>query len=205
MASEPLPLFPLEVVLFPGAPLPLHIFEPRYKLMIGRCLEERLAFGVVLAQEKGMAPVGCTAEIVKLVKRYEDGRMDILTVGRQRFRIVQVVQDEAYLRGEVEPLGDQEEPAPDPESAARLEKAFEQICRLLHREAAPRATPPTLLSFHIASELPLDLAYKQELLEMVSEAERQESLTEQLEAWVPRLERTERVRRRARGNGRGRS
>ena len=70
-----MPLFPLDVVLFPGAPLPLHIFEPRYKEMIGECLEQKLLFGVVRAQETNLADIGCTAEILAVTKTYDDGRM----------------------------------------------------------------------------------------------------------------------------------
>src|SRR6267143_191484 len=74
-----LPLFPLDVVLFPGLPLPLHIFEPRYKEMIGNCLAQSKAFGVVRSIEQGLAEVGCTAKIVPVVQRSSDGRLDTLT------------------------------------------------------------------------------------------------------------------------------
>ena len=74
-----LPLFPLPLVLFPGAPLPLHIFEPRYKEMIAECLENKKPFGMVRAKENAVAEVGCSAVILNVMKRYEDGRMDIST------------------------------------------------------------------------------------------------------------------------------
>ena len=96
-----IPLFPLDVVLFPGTPLPLHIFEPRYKEMIGECLAQQRAFGVVRAVEQGLAEVGCTAEIVSVVKEYPDGRMDLVTEGRKRFELLRVNQDRSFLRGEV--------------------------------------------------------------------------------------------------------
>src|SRR5947209_19237850 len=83
--SDLLPLFPLELVLFPGMALPLHIFEPRYKEMIGECLEHDSAFGIVRAVEDGVAHVGCSAEVVTVVKRYDDGRLDIVTRGLRRF------------------------------------------------------------------------------------------------------------------------
>jgi Lon protease-like protein len=83
-----IPLFPLDVVLFPGTPLPLHIFEPRYKEMIAECRAQDRAFGVVRALEQGLADVGCTAEIVTVVKEYPDGRLDLVAEGRQRFEIV---------------------------------------------------------------------------------------------------------------------
>src|SRR3990170_5299180 len=97
-----IPLFPLDLVLFPGVSLPLHIFEPRYKLMTQHCLDERLEFGVILTRSDGIAPVGCTAEIAELVKRYPDGRMDILTMGRSRYRIQEVFEEKPYLEGQIE-------------------------------------------------------------------------------------------------------
>ena len=85
-----LPIFPLGLVLFPGAPLPLHIFEPRYKEMIGECLEQKKPFGIVRVTEEGVAGIGCTAEIVSVTKKYDDGRMDILARGVDRFEVVEV-------------------------------------------------------------------------------------------------------------------
>src|SRR6267378_2518946 len=85
-----LPLFPLETVLFPGVPLPLHIFEPRYKEMIGECLARKSLFGVVRAQDEGVTEIGCTAEIIAVTKKYEDGRLEIVTEGRERFEVLEV-------------------------------------------------------------------------------------------------------------------
>ena len=83
-----LAIFPLDVVLFPGVPLPLHIFEPRYKEMIGECMEEQKPFGIVRVQEEGVAQIGCTAEIVAVTKKHEDGKLDIVTEGRARFELL---------------------------------------------------------------------------------------------------------------------
>jgi Lon protease-like protein len=80
-------------------PLPLHIFEPRYRALVADCLAQQEEFGVVLAKAEGMASVGCTAEIIDVVKKYPDGRMDIATVGRRRFRVLELVQGQAYLEG----------------------------------------------------------------------------------------------------------
>ena len=110
-----LPLFPLDIVLFPGMPLSLHIFEDRYKLMIGKCLQERQPFGVVLIRkgQEALGPlaephlVGCTA-YVSQVERLDQGRMNIGVIGRERFRINTVDQGLPYLLGQVErfPIGD---------------------------------------------------------------------------------------------------
>ncbi len=113
MRLERIPLFPLNVVLFPGADLPLHIFEPRYRQMVWHCVEDKSEFGMLLALPKGIVRVGCTAEITQVMKRYNDGRMDILTVGRAPFRIVELLNAEQYeeddlLEGQVDYLDDQE-------------------------------------------------------------------------------------------------
>src|SRR6266403_6089970 len=99
MRPERIPLFPLNVVLLPGAELPLHIFEPRYRQMVKDCLEEKSEFGMVLSLDKGVARVGCTAEIVQVAKRYPDGRMDILTIGRAPFRGVELFTADLLLEG----------------------------------------------------------------------------------------------------------
>src|SRR5690348_17540826 len=96
-----LPIFPLEVVLFPGAPLPLHIFEPRYKELIAECLEEKKMFGMVRAKENAVAEVGCTAVIIDVNRRYEDGRLDISTEGKQRFSILELNHDRAFLQADI--------------------------------------------------------------------------------------------------------
>src|SRR5947208_4835371 len=83
-----LPLFPLDMVLLPGVPLPLHIFEPRYREMISECLAQEKPFGVVRVKEEGVAEIGCTAEIITVTKKYPDGRMDIVTEGRERFEVM---------------------------------------------------------------------------------------------------------------------
>lgn len=199
-----IPIFPLDVVLFPNIPLPLHIFEERYKLMVQECIEQRREFGVVLARDDRVAAVGCTAAILQVVKRYPDGRMDILTVGRAPFQMHDVFDEKPYMEATVEYLED-EPPPEDPAAPRQLLRLYEQCYAVLHGRAPQRevAPPGVALTFLIAAELPLDLEYKQELLEMRSEAERQENLREKLEKWLPELEQLERIKRRAGGNGHG--
>jgi len=102
-----LPLFPLDLVLLPGVPLPLHVFEPRYKEMIAECLDEKKPFGVVRASSNGVAEIGCTAEIVEVTKRYDDGRMDILTRGVERFEVLQVHEERTFLEAEFTVIEDE--------------------------------------------------------------------------------------------------
>ncbi|HTS57320.1 MAG TPA: LON peptidase substrate-binding domain-containing protein [Terriglobales bacterium] len=199
--SSLLPIFPLDLVLLPGTPLPLHIFEPRYKEMIAECLERNQVFGVVRAKEGGIADVGCTAEIVTVTKKYDDGRMDIVTQGRDRFEVVQVSQERSFLQAEVLYLRD-ESGAPAPE---RIQQALS-----LHREimtlvgAVPEdasGIEPLQLSFRLAGALPLDLDFKQALLAMKSEAERLEAVISLFETILPQMRRTMNARRKAGGNG----
>ncbi len=192
-------MFPLDVVLFPGAPLPLHIFEPRYKEMINECLEQKLAFGMVRAQENAVAEVGCTAVILNIVKKYDDGRLDIAAEGKQRFEIVQLNQERAFLQGEV--LFFEDEPsevaAEDMETVVRLHG---ELFSILGQEAQVETGQPQI-SFQLANQLPVDLDFKQALLEMKSEAQRVETLIEYYRATIPKVEKTLHAREKASGNG----
>src|SRR5271163_1312609 len=106
MTDSRIALFPLNIVLYPGATLPLHIFEPRYKLMINHCIAHNREFGVILAGEKGVATIGCTAAITRKLKDYDDGRMDILTQGRTVFRALNLLHEKDYHEALVEFLID---------------------------------------------------------------------------------------------------
>jgi len=195
-----LPLFPLDVVLFPGTPLPLHIFEPRYNEMIGECLASRSPFGVVRALEKGIAEIGCTAEIVAVTKKYSDGRLDLVAEGRERFEVLEVNQGRSFLRAEIIRISDEPGTATQKDVARAIE---------LHREILSLAgatqdladTDRDTLSFHLAGSLPLDLDFKQKLLATRSEAERVQALASHLETILPALRRAARAREKSGGNG----
>jgi Lon protease-like protein len=194
-----LPLFPLDVVLFPGTPLPLHIFEPRYREMISECLDRKRPFGVVRAKEEGVAEIGCTAEIITVTKKYPDGRMDIVTEGRERFEVMQVNQERPFLQAEVLYLQD----GPDKATAEEIDQAVKlrgEIMELAGSANAAGNESPQL-SFSLVGPLPLDLDFKQTLLGMKSEAERMQAVISYFEAILPNLRRTARVRQKAGGNG----
>ena len=192
-----LPLFPLDVVLLPGTPLPLHIFEPRYKEMISECLDQKKSFGVVRAKEEGVAEIGCTAEIITVAKKYLDGRLDIVTQGRDRFEIMQVSQERSFLQAEVLFLQDE----PGKASAEEIAQAVKLRGEILQLWGGDASEPEERLSFNLAGTLPLDLDFKQTLLGMKSEAERMQAIISYFEAVLPNLRRTAQVRRRAGGNG----
>jgi Lon protease-like protein len=206
MGPDRIPLFPLNVVLLPGATLPLHIFEPRYRKMVRRCCDEKCEFGVLLALPKGIVRVGCTAEVIEVVKRYNDGRMDIITIGRSPFRITELVNSDAYandelLEGDVDFLDDREQRT-DSRTEKELLRLYE-VCHTLLFDDYPRNLQneaPEYLSFVVASTLPLDLMWKQQILELRSEGDRQERLVGYLREWAPHLQKQEKSRARAGGS-----
>jgi Lon protease-like protein len=182
-----IPLFPLDVVLFPGAPLQLHIFEDRYKEMIGLCIDNQSAFGVVRAQRDGLAVIGCMARILQVIHRYDDGRLDILCRGEQRFEIEMLENSRAFFEAKVDFFDDEEEPA---------SRCLKEECVALHFETLELAglesseMPTTLdgsISFLLASTLPSDLGFKQQLLNTRSDARRTEYLLEFYQAILPKL------------------
>src|SRR5688572_4421021 len=111
--TEIIPLFPLGLVLFPGMILPLHIFEERYKIMISDCLEEKKNFGIVYYTGDNFNMIGCTAKVIKIIKKYEDGRMDIMTEGSQRFHIVEMYEEKPYIEAKVTYFDDEYETGPE--------------------------------------------------------------------------------------------
>jgi ATP-dependent Lon protease len=204
MRPERIPLFPLNVVLLPGADLPLHIFETRYRQMVRRCLDEKLEFGMLLALPKGVVHVGCTAEIIEVVKRYNDGRMDILTVGRAPFRVVKLFDENPLLEGDVDYLEDGEMLSDTGVRRALIE--LYEACHTLIFGDYPKhleSGTPENLSYVVAGTLPMDLLWKQQILELRCEADRQERLVTYLREWAPHLQKTEVMRQRAGGNGHG--
>ena len=204
MRPERIPLFPLNVVLLPGAPLPLHIFEARYKEMVKGCLQEKSEFGMLLSLPKGIAHVGCTAEILEVVKRYPDGRMDIVTVGRAPFRVVELFTEHPLLEGQVDYLEDREAPG-NPVVQRQLVELYE-ACHTLLFEDYPKnleGAPTEELSYRVASTLPMDLLWKQQILELRTEEDRQERLVGYLREWAPHLQNSKAMRQRAGGDGHG--
>ena len=149
-----LPLFPLEVVLLPGTPLPLHIFEPRYKEMIRECIAAEAPFGVVRAFEEGIAEVGCTAEIITVTKEYPDGRLDLICEGRKCFEVVEVNRDRSFLQAEVLIVPDEPGGAAQEERAKAVQLHLE-ILSLAGAVQDLSAADQNQLSFYLAGSLPL--------------------------------------------------
>src|SRR5690606_38009826 len=199
---ERIPLFPLGIVLYPGEPVPLHIFEPRYREMVRRCLEEDLPFGIVHVSEEALAAVGCTARIRRVLNRYDDGRLDIMALGEERFRIVELHRDRPYLSAEVEPFGPERA---EPVDAAARERLITQHMKLLEM-TGERIRPAVYeqsrwVSFTVAQNAGLDVEQKQRLLEMESERERIDFLIPHVRALLRRAARAQRLRKLSQGDG----
>jgi len=191
--SSLLPIFPLELVLLPGVPLPLHIFEPRYKEMIAECLDLKKPFGVVRASAEGVADVGCTAEILQVTKKYDDGRMDILTRGVDRFEVLEVNEDRSFLQAEITLI--QDEPGrPAQQVVEQAVRLHAEIAKLAGSEVSGPEEGVSNLSFLLAGSLPLDLDFKQQLLVTSSETKRLEAVVGYLKAVLPGLRRAARAR-----------
>ena len=195
-----LPIFPLDVVLLPGTPLPLHIFEPRYKEMIGDCRANNTPFGVIRALEEGIEQIGCTADIVSVTKEYPDGRLDLVAEGRNRFEIMELNQQRSFLRAEVLLIPDEPSVPAEAEKARAIE-AHRQILTLAGAVQDLSAADQATLSFLFAGSLPLDLDFKQKLLGIRSESERIHEVAAYLEGILPNLRRAARAREKAGGNG----
>jgi Lon protease-like protein len=194
-------LFPLGLVLLPGEVVPLHIFEERYKLMIGECLDEDEEFGIVWMSDDGLKEVGCTAAITEVLERMDDGRLNILVEGRTPFRLLRRREDMPYPAADVEPLLD----AGDPAEEELAETARSRYADLVERATDERPEADSigeLDAFDMAATIDFRPGDKQALLELRSEPERLRALTALLEATMKRLDYAERAAERARSNGR---
>lgn len=203
MAQELLPLFPLPVVLFPRTQLPLHIFEDRYREMVGAAIRNKAEFGVVLAGENGVAHIGCTAIVEKVTHRYDDGRLDVVTLGLRRFEILDLNNEKSYLRGAVTFFNDEETEPPPPELAGKAVAGYRQLRNFLGEgpPSEPEWNDPQL-SFQLAQVIS-DVDFRQRLLMLRSEAERIRLLADFFPEHLSRQKYVSQVRQVAPLNGRG--
>jgi Lon protease-like protein len=196
------PLFPLGIVLLPSEVVPLHIFEERYKTMIGECMEGDSEFGIVWLSDDGLREVGCTARVTQVLAEMEDGRSNILVTGGRAFRLLRRIDDMAYPAGEIELLDD----SPDDPSAADLSaEARERYADLVEHVTDERPAPEDLAdldAFGMAATIEFDAGSKQELLELRSERERLAYVRDLFVKTMKRLEQSEEAGELARSNGR---
>ncbi len=203
VGEKTIPLFPLEVVLMPSMPLPLHIFEERYKLMIGECLEQKREFGVVYQKGSDIKKIGCTARIVQVLRRFEDGRLDIMTQGVERFAIESINEDKPYLQAEVIYFDDKREKGADNLITEGI-KLLEQLDVMTGKKRDYRSLSRMdgkSISFVICYNDVFSMEEKQSFLEMTSTSERIRKGVDSLRKAVELMQITEEIRRIAGGNG----
>jgi len=187
MDPQLLPIFPLSLVLLPGMPLPLHIFEDRYKEMMADVLPDNREFGIVFAKDEGIVNIGCTATVQKVVRRYEDGRLDLLAIGQRRFQIDSLNEDKSYLRAEVEYFDDDEEEDVPRDLKEKALLAFGQLREDEEPSTFQAAARNPRLSFQIA-RLVKDLDERQTVLTLRSENERLEHLVRVVPGYLAQQE-----------------
>ena len=194
-------LFPLELVLLPTERVPLHIFEPRYKELIGECLTESRDFGLLLEDERGRRDVGTRAAVVEVLQQFDDGRMNIVVEGGERFRVRELTSGRSFPTAEVEALDDEDGSA-DPSARARALKVFRRLAEAAEAEVDEPAADTDALSFELAARVDFGVDVKQDLLELRSEAVRLARVIELLQGATDAILQEREVRERASGNGR---
>jgi Lon protease-like protein len=196
---ERFPLFPLGIVLLPTEIVPLHIFEDRYKLMIGECVEEESEFGIVWLSDDGLKEVGCTARVAQVLERMDDGRMNILAQGGRPFRMLRKIEDLPYPAGDVELLDDED--AGDEALAAAAREAYADLVEHVTDNRPGIDELDGLDAYGMAATIELAAAPKQALLEERSEDRRLKVVSDLFSTALERIENAEEAQERAKSNG----
>src|SRR3954464_2495175 len=200
--TDRFPLFLLPLVLLPSEVVPLHIFEERYKLMIGECLESDSEFGIVWLGDDGLREIGCTARVSQVLKELEDGRLNILVAGGRPFRLLRRIDDMPYPAGDVEMLEDAD--GSDDTLGELASEAHERYADLVEQVTDERPAPEDLDqldAYGMAATIEFDAAPKQELLELRSERERLVQVRDLFIATMKRIADAEEAGELARSNG----
>jgi Lon protease-like protein len=193
-------LFPLGIVLLPTEQIPLHIFEERYQELIGECLELEQEFGLVFADDDGLREVGTRALVTEVLDRFDDGRLNIVVEGGERFRLLQLTEGRSFQTGLVEPLEDEADAA-DPEDSDHALKLFHRLVELTGAEVEEPRLSAEQLSFELAGRFEFAPELKQKLLQLTSERQRMHLLAEILAGAAVAVERERDIANRAHGNG----
>lgn len=193
-------LFPLGIVLLPTEHVPLHIFEPRYRELIGECLEHETEFGLVYSDDESLREIGTRAAVVNVLERLPDGRLNIVVEGRERFRVVELTEGRSFTTARVDAVADEQDPAP----AEEVERALGLFARLLELAGAEPEHPDRddpQLSFALAGRFELSADVKLGLLAMTSERLRLRRVCEILEGAAHAIERQRAIAALAQTNG----
>jgi Lon protease-like protein len=194
-------LFPLNLVLLPGEQAPLHVFEPRYRELIGECLEDDEEFGLVLADDDGIREIGTRAGVIEVLERFEDGQLNVVVEGRERFRLVELTEGRAFQTAEVVDIDD----VGDDPTEAELEQclaAYDRVVKAAEAELEDIDFDAESIAFQIAARVDFGTEVKQGLLELQSERERVLRLAPMLNQAADAVRRDREIRERASGNGR---
>ena len=194
-------LFPLNLVLLPGEQAPLHVFEPRYKELIGECLADNEEFGLVLADDEGLREIGTRAGVIEVLERFDDGRLNVVIEGRERFRLVEVTEGLSYQTAEVVDIDDDGE-QPTEEEVEQCLAAYDRVVKAADAELEDLDFDAESIAFQIAARVDFGTEIKQGLLELQSERERVLRLAPMLNQAADAVRRDRDIRERASGNGR---
>ena len=199
-AESELPLFPLGIVALPTELVPLHIFEERYKAMIGDCLDRESEFGIVWLSDDGLRPVGCACLVERVLERMPDGRMNIVARGTRPFRVLERLEHLEYPAGRVEWLADKDE-EPDPATLEAARGVYSELVEQATDEPADAERVAAMTAYEMAATVDFGLDAKQGLLDLRSENARMRLVARLFRAAMKRLDYVERAQARARSNG----
>jgi len=199
---DELGLFPLGMVLLPTERVPLHIFEPRYRELIGECLAEEREFGLVFGDPDGLRDIGTRAAVVQVLDRFPDGRLNIVVEGRERFRLVELTEGRSFATGEVEPLAD-EAVVSEREQRDRAIDLYRRLAELVEADVEEPDPDSGVLSFELAARVDFGVERKQELLELTSEPDRLGRVAELLRTAIDAIRLERELAERSAMNGRG--
>jgi len=194
-------LFPLPIVLVPTERIPLHIFEPRYRELIAECVETGEPFGLVLTTGDGAVhEIGTHATVAQVIETLEDGRMNIVVEGGERFRLLELTSGRSFATGLVEPLVDEGDAA-DPEDAARALEVFRDLAEAAESDVDVPDESSAQLDFELAARVDFAVDSKQDLLSTTSPRERMRKLVDFLETALEAVQLEHTLRERAGQNG----
>jgi Lon protease-like protein len=194
-------LFPLNLVLLPGEQAPLHIFEPRYRELIGECLEDGREFGILLEDEEGMREVGTRCGVVEVLDRFPDGRLNVVVEARARIQLLELTEGRTFRTAEVEDLADEGE-TPTEDEVDECLAAYARVVDAAEAELEDLDLDADSIAFQIAARIDFGTEVKQGLLELRSERERVVRLAPMLNQAAEAVRREKEIRERASGNGR---
>jgi Lon protease-like protein len=194
-------LFPLSIVLVPTERIPLHIFEPRYRELIDECVADGSEFGFVLATGDGAVhEIGTRASVVEVVEELDDGRMNIVVEGTERFRLLELTSGRSFTTGVVEPVLDEDDP-PDESDLERALDVFRELAETSEADVDIPEADASQLDFQLAARVDFGVDAKQEVLAMTSPRLRVQRLAVLLETALEVVQLEQATRERASRNG----